>query len=33
MKIAEAVSNLGGDPKLKDPGIKNIKTNRNQWFD
>ena len=33
MKIAEAVSSLGGDPKLKDPGIKNIKTNRNQWFD
>ena len=32
-KIAEAASSLGGDPKLKDPGIKNIKTNRTQWFE
>jgi hypothetical protein len=32
-KIAEAASSLGGDPKLKDPGIKNIKTKRTQWFD
>jgi hypothetical protein len=31
--IANAADKLGGDPKLKDPGIKNIKTNRNQWFD
>jgi hypothetical protein len=33
MKIAEVTKILGDDPKLKDPGIKNIKTNRNQWFD
>lgn len=31
--IRNAADKLGGDPKLKDPGIKNIKTNRNQWFD
>jgi len=31
--IREAAQKLGGDPKLKDPGIKNIKTNRRQWFD
>jgi hypothetical protein len=31
--IRNASDKLGGDPKLKDPGIKNIKTNRNQWFD
>jgi hypothetical protein len=31
--IRDAVEKLGGDPKLKDPGIKNIKTNRRQWFD
>ncbi len=31
--IREAAEKLGGDPKLKDPGIRNIKTNRNQWFD
>jgi len=24
---------LGNDPKYRDPGIKNIKTNRRQWFD
>ena len=32
-EIAEAAERLGGDPKYKDSGIKNIKTNRNQWFD
>ncbi len=32
-KIAEAASKLGNDPKFKDAGIKNIKTNRTQWFD
>jgi hypothetical protein len=32
-KIAEAASRKGGDPKFKDAGIKNIKTNRTQWFD
>jgi hypothetical protein len=32
-KIAEASSKLGDDPKLRDRGIKNIKTNRRQWFD
>lgn len=31
--IAKAASKLGGDPKFKDAGIKNIKTNRTQWFD
>jgi len=31
--IRQAAEKLGGDPKLKDPGIKNIKTNRSQWFD
>jgi hypothetical protein len=31
--IRKAVEKLGGDPKLSDPGIKNIKTNRKQWFD
>lgn len=31
-EIAEAAKRLGGDPKFKDEGIKNIKTNRNQWF-
>jgi hypothetical protein len=31
--IAEAARELGGDPKFKDKGIKNIKTNRSQWFD
>ncbi len=24
---------LGDDPKYRDAGIKNIKTNRRQWFD
>jgi len=24
---------LGDDPKFKDPGIKNLKTHRSQWFD
>ena len=28
-----AAEKLGGDPKFKDAGIKNIKTNRTQWFD
>lgn len=32
-RIAEAASRKGGDPKFKDAGIKNIKTNRTQWFD
>lgn len=31
--IIEAMEKLGGDPKLKDAGIKNVKTNRSQWFD
>jgi len=31
--ISKAADKIGGDPKLKDPGIKNIKTNRTQWFD
>lgn len=31
--IRQAAEKLGGDPKLKDPGIKNIKTHRGQWFD
>ena len=32
-RIAEAASRKGGDPKFRDSGIKNIKTNRTQWFD
>ena len=31
--IRNAAEKLGGDPKFKDAGIKNVKTNRNQWFD
>ena len=31
--IRKAAEKMGGDPKLSDPGIKNIKTNRKQWFD
>lgn len=31
-KIAEAASKIGVDPKYTDEGIKNIKTNRKQWF-
>ena len=31
--IKTAAEKLGGDPKFKDSGIKNIKTNRTQWFD
>lgn len=31
--IAEATEKLGGDPKFKDPEIKNVKTHRSQWFD
>jgi hypothetical protein len=31
--ISEAAEKLGGDPKYKDEGIKNIKTHRSQWFD
>jgi len=31
--IAEAAEKLGGDPKYKDEGIKNVKTHRSQWFD
>lgn len=30
---AEAARKLGGDPKYRDEGIKNIKTHRSQWFD
>lgn len=30
---AKVSEQLGGDPKFKDAGIKNIKTNRTQWFD
>ena len=29
----EAARKLGGDPKYRDEGIKNFKTNRTQWFD
>ena len=32
-EISEAAQRLGGDPKYKDPEIKNIKTHRSQWFD
>ncbi len=32
-KIAEAASRKGGDPLYRDPKIKNVKTNRRQWFD
>jgi hypothetical protein len=31
--IKEAAKELGDDPKFRDEGIKNIKTNRSQWFD
>mgnify|MGYP000344599988 FL=1 len=31
--IKEAAKELGDDPKFRDAGIKNIKTNRTQWFD
>lgn len=31
--IAQAAKELGDDPKFKDEGIKNVKTNRTQWFD
>ena len=31
--IAKASEKLGGDPKYKDSGIKNVKTHRSQWFD
>ena len=31
--IRQAAEKLGGDPKLRDPGIKNIKTRRDQWFE
>ena len=31
--IRDAAKELGDDPKFRDEGIKNIKTNRNQWFD
>jgi hypothetical protein len=30
---ANVSEQLGGDPKYKDAGIKNIKTHRSQWFD
>jgi hypothetical protein len=32
-KEAKAAEGLGGDPKYRDPGIKNFKTHRSQWFD
>lgn len=32
-RIAEAAEKLGDDPKYRDEGIKNLKTNRKQWFD
>jgi hypothetical protein len=32
-RISEAAARKGGDPKFRDSGIKNIKTNRTQWFD
>ena len=32
-EISQSMEKLGGDPKLKDEGIKNVKTNRKQWFD
>jgi hypothetical protein len=31
--ISETMEKLGGDPKLRDSQIKNIKTNRSQWFE
>ncbi len=31
--IKKAANELGGDPKFRDKGIKNIKTHRSQWFD
>lgn len=31
--IISAMEKLGNDPKLRDEGIKNIKTHRSQWFD
>jgi hypothetical protein len=32
-EISQSMERLGGDPKLKDEGIRNIKTNRSQWYD
>jgi hypothetical protein len=32
-EISQSMKRLGGDPKLKDEDIRNIKTNRSQWFD
>ena len=29
----ETAEQLGGDPKYRDPGIKNFKTHRSQWID
>lgn len=31
--IIETMEKLGGKPDLKNTGIKNVKTNRSQWFD
>ena len=31
--ISDSMDKLGGDPKLRDSQIKNIKTNRSQWFE
>jgi hypothetical protein len=32
-EISHSIEKLGGDPKLKDEGIRNVKTNRKQWFE
>jgi hypothetical protein len=32
-EISQSMEKLGGDPKLKDEGIRNVKTHRSQWFD
>lgn len=31
--ITKSMEKLGGDPKLKDAGVKHVKTNRSQWFE
>lgn len=31
--ISSVMEKLGGDPKFKDEGIKNVKTHRSQWFE
>jgi hypothetical protein len=32
-EISQNMEKLGGDPKLKDGGIRNVKTHRSQWFE